>query len=138
MSVRTLQQIQAGNERVIRPRLADAAFFWNQDRKQPLAERADLLRSMVFQKKLGTLFDKKRRVAELAGRIAELIGGNAEHAERAADLCKCDLLTHMVYEFPELQGIMGRYYAGNDGEAEAVATAIEEHYLPRFAGDDFR
>ncbi len=128
-------QIQAGNERVIRPRLADAAFFWNQDRKQPLGERADRLRSMVFQKQLGTLFDKKERVSELSGRIAKLIGGNTEYAERAAHLCKCDLLTNMVYEFPELQGIMGRYYATHDGEAEEVATAIEEHYLPRFAGD---
>ncbi len=129
-------QIQAGNERVIRPRLADAAFFWNQDRKQPLEERADRLRSMVFQKQLGTLFDKKERISELAGRIAKLIGDQPEHAERAAQLCKCDLLTSMVNEFPELQGIMGRYYATHDGEADAVATAIEEHYLPRFAGDD--
>jgi len=129
-------QIQAGNERVIRPRLADAAFFWNQDRKQPLEERADRLRSMVFQKQLGTLFDKKERISELAGRIAKLIGDQPEYAERAAQLCKCDLLTSMVNEFPELQGIMGRYYATHDGEADAVATAIEEHYLPRFAGDD--
>jgi glycyl-tRNA synthetase beta chain len=129
-------QIQAGNERVIRPRLADAAFFWNQDRKQPLEERADRLRSMVFQKQLGTLFDKKERISELAGRIAKLIGDQPEHAERAAQLCKCDLLTSMVNEFPELQGIMGRYYATHDGEADAVATAIEEHYLPRFAGDE--
>ena len=129
-------QIQAGNERVIRPRLADAAFFWNQDRKQPLEERADRLRSMVFQKQLGTLFDKKERISELAGRIAKLIGDQPEYAERAAQLCKCDLLTNMVNEFPELQGIMGRYYATHDGEADAVATAIEEHYLPRFAGDD--
>ena len=129
-------QIQAGNERVIRPRLADAAFFWNQDRKQPLEERADRLRSMVFQKQLGTLFDKKERISELAGRIAKLIGDQPEYAERAAQLCKCDLLTNMVNEFPELQGIMGRYYATHDGEADAVATAIEEHYLPRFAGDN--
>ena len=91
---------------------------------------------MVFQKQLGTLFDKKERISELAGRIAKLIGDQPEHAERAAQLCKCDLLTSMVNEFPELQGIMGRYYATHDGEADAVATAIEEHYLPRFAGDD--
>ena len=128
-------QIKAGNERVIRPRLADAAFFWNQDRKQTLVQRADGLRSMVFQKKLGTLFDKQERVAELAGRIATLIGASAEHAQRAARLCKCDLLTNMVYEFPELQGIMGRYYALNDGEPVAVADAVAQHYLPRFAGD---
>jgi len=130
------QQIKAGNERVIRPRLADAAFFWNQDRKQKLEQRADGLRSMVYQKKLGTLYDKQERVAKLAAIIAAQIGGDAAHAERAARLCKCDLLTNMVYEFPELQGIMGRYYASNDGEPDSVATAIEEHYRPRFAGDD--
>ncbi|GMQ83617.1 MAG: glycine--tRNA ligase subunit beta [Gammaproteobacteria bacterium] len=129
------QQIQAGNERVIRPRLADAAFFWNQDRKQTLEQRIDGLHSMVYQKKLGSLYDKQERVAKLAATIAAQIGGNAAHAERAARLCKCDLLTSMVYEFPDLQGIMGRYYASNDGEPDSVATAIEEHYRPRFAGD---
>ncbi|MCG6864226.1 MAG: glycine--tRNA ligase subunit beta [Thiogranum sp.] len=129
-------QIKAGNERVIRPRLADAAFFWRQDRKQTLAARADKLRSMVFQKRLGTLFDKQERVAALAGRIAATIGADTAHAERAARLSKCDLLTSMVYEFPELQGIMGRYYALHDGEPAAVADAIQQHYLPRFAGDD--
>jgi glycyl-tRNA synthetase beta chain len=129
-------QIKAGNERVIRPRLADAAFFWNQDRKKPLADRADGLRSMVFQKKLGTLFDKQERIAVLAGRIADLVDAERAHAERASHLCKCDLLTSMVYEFPELQGIMGRYYAMHDDEADMVAKAIEEHYLPRFAGDE--
>ena len=129
-------QIKAGNERVIRPRLADAAFFWRQDRKQTLAARADKLRSMVFQKRLGTLFDKQERVAALAGRIAATIGADTAHAERAARLSKCDLLTSMVYEFPELQGIMGRYYALHDGEHAAVADAIQQHYLPRFAGDD--
>jgi glycyl-tRNA synthetase beta chain len=128
-------QIKAGNERVIRPRLADAAFFWRQDRKQTLAARADKLRSMVFQKRLGTLFDKQERVAALAGRIAATIGADTAHAERAARLSKCDLLTSMVYEFPELQGIMGRYYALHDGEPAAVADAIQQHYLPRFAGD---
>ncbi|MFZ0469323.1 MAG: glycine--tRNA ligase subunit beta [Thiogranum sp.] len=129
-------QIKAGNERVIRPRLADAAFFWRQDRKQTLAARAEKLRSMVFQKKLGTLFDKQERVAALAGRIAATIGADTTHAERAARLSKCDLLTSMVYEFPELQGVMGRYYALHDGEPAAVADAIQQHYLPRFAGDD--
>lgn len=128
-------QIKAGNERVIRPRLADAAFFWNQDRKQALGERAERLRSMVFQKQLGTLFDKQERISELAGTIADLLGSQRQHATRASELCKCDLLTSMVNEFPDLQGIMGRYYATQDGEADAVATAIEEHYLPRFAGD---
>lgn len=130
------QQIRSGNERVIRPRLADAAFFWNQDRKQPLTKHAEGLRSMVYQKKLGSLFDKQERVAKLAATIAEQTGGNAAHAKRAAQLCKCDLLTTMVYEFPELQGIMGRYYATNDGEPDEVAVAIEEHYRPRFAGDE--
>ena len=129
------QQILAGNERVIRPRLADAAFFWNQDCKQPLASHIDGLRSMVYQKKLGSLFDKQARVEKLAAEIAVQVGGNSSDAARAARLCKCDLLTSMVYEFPDLQGIMGRYYASHDGEADAVACAIEEHYRPRFAGD---
>jgi glycyl-tRNA synthetase beta chain len=129
-------QIKAGNERVIRPRLADAAFFWQQDRKQTLAARAEKLRSMVFQKRLGTLFDKQERVAALAGLIAASIGADTRHAERAARLSKCDLLTSMVYEFPELQGVMGRYYALHDGEPAAVADAIQQHYLPRFAGDE--
>ena len=129
------RQIRAGNERVIRPRLADAAFFWNQDRKQKLEQRADGLRNMVFQKKLGTLHDKQQRVAALASHIAETIGAQGEDAERAAQLCKCDLLTSMVFEFPELQGVMGHYYALHDGEPANVAGAIEEHYHPRFAGD---
>jgi glycyl-tRNA synthetase beta chain len=129
-------QIKAGNERVIRPRLADAAFFWNQDRKQTLAQRAEGLRSMVFQHRLGSLFDKQERVARLAGRIAVLVGADPALVERAARLCKCDLLTSMVYEFPELQGVMGRYYALHDGEPAAIADAIAQHYLPRFAGDE--
>lgn len=130
------QQIVAGNERVIRPRLADAAFFWQQDCKQPLETHIDGLRSMVYQKKLGTLFDKQERVAMLAAEIAAQIGSNSADAERAAHLCKCDLLTSMVYEFPDLQGIMGRYYASHHGETDAVANAIEDHYRPRYAGDD--
>ncbi len=128
-------QIKAGNERVIRPRLADAAFFWDQDRKQALGKRAERLRSMVFQKQLGTLFDKQQRITKLAAKIAILLGSQQEHAMRASQLCKCDLLTNMVNEFPELQGIMGRYYATQDGEPDNVSIAIEEHYLPRFAGD---
>jgi len=130
------QQIRAGNERVIRPRLSDAAFFWNQDRKRPLAQRADGLRNMVFEKRLGTLFDKQQRVAVLTGHLAQTTGADADHARRAAQLCKCDLLTSMVFEFPELQGVMGRYYALHDAEPDAVADAIREHYLPRFAGDE--
>jgi len=129
-------QIRAGNERVIRPRLADAAFFWNQDRKQALEQRADGLRNMVFEKRLGTLLDKQQRVASLAASIATAMGADAAHAQRAARLCKCDLLTSMVFEFPELQGVMGRYYALHDAEPQAVAEAIREHYLPRFAGDE--
>ena len=129
------EQIRAGNERVIRPRLADAAFFWNQDRKKPLESYAEGLRNMVFQDRLGTLYDKQQRIARLATRIATDLGANVGYAERAAQLCKCDLLTSMVYEFPELQGIMGRYYAIESGEPEEVATAIEEHYRPRYAGD---
>jgi glycyl-tRNA synthetase beta chain len=129
------QQILAGNERVIRARLADAAFFWHQDCKQPLEKHVDGLRSMVYQKKLGSLFEKQERVAKLAAEIAVQVGSNSSYAETAARLCKCDLLTSMVYEFPDLQGIMGHYYASHDGEADAVATAIEEHYRPRFAGD---
>ncbi len=129
------QQIKAGNERVIRPRLADAAFFWNQDRKQPLETHIAGLSSMIYQKRLGTLHAKQERVAQLAAEIAAQIGSEASSAERAARLCKCDLLTSMVYEFPNLQGVMGRYYASHDGEPEAVANAIEEHYHPRFAGD---
>lgn len=127
--------IRRGNERVVRPRLADAAFFWEQDRRLPLATRADSLDDVVFQKKLGSVGAKSRRVAALAVRIAGLLGVNAASVERAALLAKCDLVTAMVGEFPELQGIMGRYYALADGEPRDVATAIEEQYLPRFAGD---
>ncbi|RMG29363.1 MAG: glycine--tRNA ligase subunit beta [Gammaproteobacteria bacterium] len=128
-------QVKAGNERVIRPRFEDAAFFWEQDRSRPLADRMEGLARMVFQDRLGTLLDKARRLGVLAARIGEALGGEPAWAERAALLCKCDLLTQMVYEFPELQGVMGRYYALHDGEPEEVAWAIEEHYLPRHAGD---
>ena len=129
-------KVRAGNERVIRPRFADAEFFWNQDRKQTLAARVEGLRTVVFQKQLGTLHNKTQRVAKLAEVISEQIGGDKLQALRAAELCKCDLMTAMVGEFPELQGIMGRYYARHDGEPGEVATAIDEHYMPRFAGDD--
>ena len=127
--------VRAGNERVVRPRLADAAFFWEQDRKQPLAARGAALDAVTFQAKLGSLGDKTRRVSALAAEIAVAAGGSREHARRAAELCKCDLLTAMVGEFPELQGIMGSYYAQADGEPHEVAAAIREHYLPRAAGD---
>ncbi len=128
-------QVRAGNERVVRPRLADAAFFWEQDRKQPLAARREGLDKVTFQAKLGSVGDKVRRVRTLAGQIAADLGKDRAAAERAAELCKCDLLTAMVGEFPELQGVMGGYYALADGETPEVAAAVREHYLPRGAGD---
>lgn len=130
--------VRTGNERVIVPRLEDAMFFWTQDQKLKLAQRADDLAAVNFQASLGTLADKARRVAALCDDIATALSLDADtrkHACRAATLAKCDLLTAMVGEFPELQGTMGRYYALHDGEDAAVATAIGEHYLPRFAGD---
>jgi len=133
---RDSSKVQAGNERVVRPRLTDAAFFWSQDRKQPLAARRAALDAVTFQAKLGSVGDKVRRVATLAGEIALLIDTDKSRATRAAELAKCDLLTAMVGEFPELQGIMGRYYATADGEPEDVAAAIDEHYMPRGAGGD--
>jgi glycyl-tRNA synthetase beta chain len=127
-------KVRAGNERVVRPRLSDAAFFWSQDRKQPLASRLGALDAVTFQAKLGSIGDKVRRVSTLAGEIALLIDADRLQAERAAQLAKCDLLSSMVGEFPELQGIMGRYYAAADGEAAEIAQAIDEHYMPRGAG----
>ncbi len=128
-------QVIEGNERVIRPRLADAAFFFDTDRQTPLAERLSALDKVVFQRQLGSLGDKTRRVAQLAGLLAAETGADVNQAKRAALLAKADLLTNMVGEFPDLQGIAGRSYAANDGEAAEVAQAIEEHYLPRHAGD---
>jgi glycyl-tRNA synthetase beta chain len=127
--------VREGNERVVRPRLADAAFFWDQDRRISLAERRAGLRDVVFQNKLGSMFDKTERVAGLAEQIAGAIGADPAQARRAAELGKCDLLTEMVGEFPELQGVMGRYYAVNDGEDPVVAAALDDQYRPRFAGD---
>ncbi len=129
-------KVKEGNERVIRPRLSDAAFFWNQDRKQPLEGRMASLDKVVFQNQLGTLGDKSRRVAKIAEKMAELLGADKNHAHRAALLSKCDLMSEMVFEFPDLQGIMGRYYALNDGEPDDVAIALDEQYMPRFAGDE--
>jgi glycyl-tRNA synthetase beta chain len=129
-------QVRAGNERVIRPRLADAEFFWTQDRKHKLDSHIERLKTVTFQKELGTLHDKAERVATLAGFIAGAMGANPQWAERAAWLCKCDLMTEMVFEFPELQGIMGRYYAAHDGEPSDVALAMDEQYMPRHAGDE--
>jgi glycyl-tRNA synthetase beta chain len=128
-------KVRAGNERVVRPRLADAAFFWDQDRKRPLATLCEPLDAVIFQAKLGSVGDKSRRVAALAGEIAAAAGFDRAVVERAAALCKCDLATAMVGEFPELQGIMGSHYARADGEPEPVAVAIREHYLPRGGGD---
>lgn len=127
--------VRAGNERVIRPRLADAEFFWRRDQKHKLESRIDKLKKILFQKKLGSLYDKAERVAKLAGFIAQSIKADKLNAERAAWLSKCDLVTDMVYEFPELQGIMGRYYCSYDGEAEDICAAMEEQYMPRFGGD---
>ncbi len=127
--------VQAGNERVIRPRLSDAMFFWEQDRRQSLASRYTALEQVVFQRRLGTLQKKAERVAALAATIARDLGGDARRAERAGHLSKCDLMTQMVGEFPELQGVMGGYYARHDGEPEEVAQALQQQYLPRFAGD---
>ena len=132
---RDIDVVRAGNERVIRPRLADAAFFWNQDRRQRLDTHVEALKHVVFQKKLGSLYDKTLRVRELAGDIAKRLDIDHRQPERAALLSKCDLLTSMVGEFPDLQGVMGRYYARHDGEADGVAAAIDEQYMPRYAGD---
>jgi glycyl-tRNA synthetase beta chain len=128
-------QVIAGNERVIVPRLTDAMFFWDQDRKQPLAARAPGLERIVFQKDLGTYADKSARVGRLAAQIAGQIGGDEALARRAAELAKCDLLTSLVGEFPDLQGSIGRELARHDGEPAEVATALAEQYQPRFAGD---
>lgn len=131
-----LDQVRKGNERVIRPRLSDAEFFWQQDKKHKLADHLDSLNKVIFQKKLGTVGDKTARIAALAASIAKQTGADALLAGRAAQLAKCDLLSEMVFEFTDLQGTMGRYYATNDGEDPRVAQAIEDHYLPRFAGDN--
>jgi glycyl-tRNA synthetase beta chain len=128
------ESIKQGNERVVTPRLADAEFFWNQDRKQTLAERVLSLSNIVFQEKLGTVADKTHRVIKLAEFIAQHLNADVELAKRAALLAKADLLTSMVGEFGNLQGIMGRYYALVEGEASAVAWALEEQYFPKQSG----
>ncbi|MFT4928566.1 MAG: glycyl-tRNA synthetase beta chain [Phenylobacterium sp.] len=134
------QTIIYGNEKVVRPRLADAEFFFNMDKKTPLADRLDSLATVLFQKQLGTLIDKSERIAQLSGFIAQQINieettANVEHATRAGLLSKTDLMTDMVVEFPGIQGVMGMYYAHHDGEHELVANALNEQYQPRFAGD---
>ena len=129
------ENVRKGNERVIRPRLADAMFFWEQDKNHSLFDRVDQLNTVIFQQKLGTLYEKSERIAGLAIEIASDLNADEQMASRAAHLCKCDLMTNMVGEFPELQGIMGRYYARNDNEPDEIAIAIDEHHMPRFAGD---
>ncbi len=129
------RHIIGGNERVVRPRLSDAKFFFEQDKKKRLADRLANLGSVVYHNKLGSQAERNRRVVAIAVAIAQSLGADTALAERAALLSKADLLTDMVGEFPELQGIMGTYYARHDGEHAEVATAISEHYQPRFAGD---
>jgi glycyl-tRNA synthetase beta chain len=124
------KQIVAGNERVLRARLSDAKFFWDQDRTRTLESRVDDLKNIVFHAKLGTQYERVERIEALAGEIAEKIGADGEKARRAARLCKADLTTGVVGEFPELQGVMGRYYALDDGEDADVADAIRDHYKP--------
>ncbi|MBK0064742.1 MULTISPECIES: glycine--tRNA ligase subunit beta [unclassified Acinetobacter] len=128
-------QIIEGNEKVVRPRLSDAEFFFLQDQKQPLASRKDKLANMVFQAELGTLWDKSQRIAKLASQIATLTHGDSAAAEQAGLLAKCDLTSELVGEFPELQGTAGTYYARLEGLPSEVADAIAEQYLPRFSGD---
>lgn len=124
-----------GNERVLRARLSDAAFFYETDKHEKLASRIDQLKHVVYQAKLGTLYDKAERISQLAGYIAEKINADSALAKRAGLLAKADLTSNMVGEFPELQGIMGGYYAAHDGEPKEVVAAIKDHYMPRYAGE---
>jgi glycyl-tRNA synthetase beta chain len=135
MRIADPRPIVGGNEKVVRPRLEDARFFYDQDRKSRLDERVPQLAKVVYHNKLGSQLDRVKRIQSLALQVAKALKAEAAAAERAAWLCKADLLTGMVGEFPELQGVMGRYYALNDGERREVADAIEAHYRPRFAGD---
>ncbi|HHR5859497.1 TPA: glycine--tRNA ligase subunit beta [Providencia alcalifaciens] len=130
------QQIISGNEKVVRPRLADAEFFFKTDRKQRLEDNLPRLETVLFQQQLGTLRDKTDRLEALAGWIASKIGADVNHATRAGLLAKCDLMTNMVFEFTDTQGVMGMHYARHDGESEDVALALKEQYQPRFAGDE--
>ena len=129
-------QVIEGNEKVVRPRLADAEFFYNTDKKRSLESRLASLESVLFQKQLGTLKDKSERIATLAGHIAEQVGANATLANRAGLLSKTDLMTEVVMEFTDIQGVMGKYYALNDGEDPVVADALYQQYMPRFSGDE--
>ena len=125
-----------GNEKVVRPRLTDAEFFFKTDLKQKLVDRLPRLETVLFQQQLGTLKDKTDRVEQLAGEIAKQIGADEAKAKRAGLLSKCDLMTNMVFEFTDTQGVMGMHYARHDGEDEEVAVALNEQYMPRFAGDE--
>ena len=129
------ENVVTGNEKVIRPRLADAKFFFDTDKKHTLQSFADKLDHVTFQYKLGSVGDKVQRVTKLAGYIAQKIKADVASTEKSALLCKADLTTNMVGEFPDLQGIMGGYYAEHANESNAVITAIREHYLPKFSGD---
>ena len=135
MRVNDPSHIITGNQRVVRPRLADARFFYEQDRKQSLESRLPRLEAVVYHNRLGSQLDRVTRLERLAGAIAARLKTDQLAAARAARLAKADLVTEMVGEFPELQGVMGRYYARHDGEPDAVAEAVAAHYLPRFAGD---
>lgn len=130
------KEVVKGNERVIRPRLADAAFFFDTDKKVRLDSRLENLKTVVFQKELGSLYSRSVRIAKISGHIASRLGIKSETASRAGLLSKCDLISNMVGEFADLQGIMGKYYAEHDGESSEVAAAIEEQYLPKFSGDE--
>ena len=129
------KQVISGNEKVVRPRLADAEFFYETDKKKTLESRLESLSTVLFQKQLGTLKEKSERISAVAAKIADKIQANTEHAKRAGLLSKTDLMSEMVMEFPDVQGVMGMYYARFDGEHEDVAVALNEQYLPRFAGD---
>lgn len=129
------RQVIEGNEKVVRPRLADAEFFFNTDRKRTLESHLPELETAIFQKQLGTIKDKTDRITELAGLIAQAIGADVVKSKRAGLLAKCDLMTSMVFEFTDTQGVMGMHYARHDGEDEEVAVALNEQYMPRFAGD---
>jgi glycyl-tRNA synthetase beta chain len=131
---RAPERVREGNERVVHPRLTDAAFFWDTDRRRPLADRIEELQSVVYHERLGSLYDKSARVATLARLVAEQVGADPAQAQRAGWLSRCDLLTALVGEFPELQGVMGRYYAAAT-ETPEVAAALDEMYMPRHAGD---
>ena len=129
------EQVKSGNEKVLRARLADAQFFWETDQKITLAERVDRLSKVMFHAKLGSVLEKSKRIEALAGKLAAKIGGDVATAERGALLAKADLVSDMVGEFDELQGIMGHYYADRDGEAALIGECVEQHYWPKFAGD---